>query len=96
MQVDVKLFLIITFVVWRITHLFSNEDGPFDLVFKFRKTLGQGFFGDLLDCFYCLSIWVAIPFSFLLSESIFETLIYTFALSGSASFLHKITLNQKL
>ncbi|HVW62950.1 MAG TPA: DUF1360 domain-containing protein [Puia sp.] len=39
------------------------EDGPFDIVFRLRKMAGAGFFGSLLDCPYCLSIWVAIPFA---------------------------------
>jgi hypothetical protein len=80
-----------TLAVWRITHLFSQEDGPFDLVIKLRKQLGQGFLGDLLDCFYCLSIWVAIPFACLLCPHWIEGIIMTLALSGASCLLFKLT-----
>lgn len=76
---------------WRITHLLSQEDGPFDLVFRFRKLLGQGFFGSLLDCFYCLSIWIAIPFAFFLTKEWLDGIIIWLALSGGASILFKLT-----
>jgi hypothetical protein len=55
-------FVIIILSVWRITHLFSKEDGPFDIIFAIRKKAGAGFFGSLPGCFYCTSIWVALPF----------------------------------
>lgn len=77
--------------VWRITHLLSQEDGPFDLVFKIRKAAGQGFFGSLLDCFYCLSIWVALPFAFYLSRHWADGLLVWLALSGAACLLFKAT-----
>lgn len=89
--VDIPEFSMCTLAVWRITHLFSNEDGPFELVFKFRKLFGQGFFGSLLDCFYCLSIWISVPFAFWISSTIEEGILVCFALSGAASILYKLT-----
>jgi hypothetical protein len=77
--------------VWRLSHLLSQEDGPFSLVFKFRKLFGQGFFGNLLDCFYCLSIWIAIPFAFILCDEWPEGIVTWLALSGGASILFKLT-----
>lgn len=85
------IFILMGLTVWRITHLLSNEDGPFDMVIKFRKLFGQGFFGTLLDCFYCLSIWVAIPFASLSGDSISEILLLWGALSGFACLLEKAT-----
>lgn len=85
------LFLITSLVVWRLTHLLAKEDGPWDLVFTLRKQLGQGFFGSLLDCFYCLSIWVALPFGLWTGHSLQEKLLLWIALSGSACLLEKIT-----
>lgn len=86
---NITVFLICTLAVWRITHLFSQEDGPFALVFKFRKLLGQGFFGDLLDCFYCLSLWIAAPFAVILCDNWLEGIIVWLALSGGACLLFK-------
>jgi hypothetical protein len=84
-------FIICTFAVWRITHLFSQEDGPFDLVIRFRKLFGQSFFGNLLDCFYCLSIWIAIPFAIWLAAGWTDGIIVWLALSGAACLLFKLT-----
>jgi hypothetical protein len=44
---------------WRVTHLLAKEDGPANLVIRLRARLGDGFAGKLMDCFNCLSIWVA-------------------------------------
>jgi hypothetical protein len=88
---DFLSFSLCTFAIWRITHLFSKEDGPFDAVVKFRKLFGQGFFGNLLDCFYCLSLWVSVPFAVFLSQTWVQGIIIWLALSGAACFLFKIT-----
>jgi Protein of unknown function (DUF1360) len=81
--------------VWRITHLFSNEDGPWDLVFLLRKQLGQGFFGTLLDCFYCLSIWMAIPFVVWMSNDWIIGIIHWLAISGGACIIQKAVTKEK-
>ena len=91
MQSHIIGFIICTLAVWRVTHLLSQEDGPFDAVIKFRKLFGQGFFGTLLDCFYCLSLWIAIPFAILLSNELLEGIILWLALSGAACLLFKLT-----
>jgi len=85
------VFTIVSLAVWRITHLLSKEDGPFDVVFKLRKQLGHGFLGSLLDCFYCLSIWIALPFGILLGNNWKEKLLLWLALSGAACLLEKAT-----
>jgi hypothetical protein len=69
----------------------TREDGPFDLVFKLRKAAGEGFFGSLLDCFYCLSLWLALPFAALLSRDWATGSVVWLALSGAASALFKIS-----
>jgi hypothetical protein len=84
-------FLLCLLAVWRLSHLLSQEDGPFDLVIKFRKLFGQGFFGSLLDCFYCLSMWVSIPFAVWLASNWQEGVVIWLALSGGACILFKFT-----
>ena len=90
-DVDPIKFLIAVLAIWRISHLISNEDGPFDVVIKFRKLFGQGFFGDLLDCFYCLNLWVSIPFVFLFTNRWLSGVVIWLALSGGACLLFKLT-----
>jgi hypothetical protein len=90
-SVNITAFALCTLAVWRIAHLLSQEDGPFDIVVKFRKLFGQGFFGTLLDCFYCLSLWVAVPFAILLCNEWLQGIITWLALSGAACLLFKFT-----
>src|SRR5262249_9578121 len=75
---------------WRVTHLLAREDGPFDLVVRLRVRLGPGFFGKLLDCFYCLSLWVAAPLSCLVSRKLIELVLTWLALSAAACLLERI------
>ena len=68
--------------VWRIVHLLHAEDGPWNLLAKLRRLAGEGIWGSLLDCFYCLSLWVAAPFAYFLGEGWKERLLLWPALSG--------------
>jgi len=76
--------------VWRITHLLQAEDGPWDLVVRLRQMVGDGFWGKLLDCFHCLSLWVAAPFAVWLGSDTTERLLLWPALSGAAMILERI------
>lgn len=77
--------------VWRITHLLQAEDGPWDLVVHLRRGAGEGFWGRLLDCFYCLSLWIAAPFAYFLAEQWTERLLLWLALSAGAILLERVT-----
>ena len=90
-HVDGMAFLLCTLAVWRISHLLAQEDGPFDVVFRLRSKVGQGFFGTLLDCFLCLSLWVALPFAVLSGDTLIDRIVAWLALSGGASILFLVT-----
>jgi Protein of unknown function (DUF1360) len=77
--------------VWRITHLLQAEDGPGGIFVRLRRAAGQGFWGDLLDCFYCLSLWVSAPFAALLGQRWLERAMLWLALSAAAILLERIT-----
>ena len=77
--------------VWRITHLLQAEDGPWDLVVSLRRAAGAGFFGKLMDCFYCLSMWIAAPLAAVLGQTWMEKLLLWPALSGAAILLERVT-----
>jgi len=77
--------------VWRITHLLRAEDGPWDSVAKLRRLAGNSIWGKLLDCFYCLSVWVAVPFAWWLGDNWKHRLLLWPALSGAASLLERAT-----
>jgi hypothetical protein len=76
---------------WRLTHLLNAEDGPWEIFVKLRRAVGDGFFGQLLDCFYCLSVWVAAPLAILLGETWTERLLLLLAFSALAIALERLT-----
>ena len=78
-------------VVWRITHLLFAEDGPWDVVIPLRRQAGAGFWGKLLDCFNCLSLWIAAPLVLLLGGGWTERLLLWPALSAGAILLERLT-----
>jgi len=75
--------------VWRVTHLLNAEDGPWDVLVRFRKRVGSGWLGGLLDCFYCLSLWVAVPFALVLAGAWRERILLWLALSAGAILLER-------
>src|SRR4029078_4029773 len=79
------------FAVWRLTHMLNAEDGPSHLLSRFRAALGAGVSGELVDCFYCLSLWVAVPFALLLGNDWGEKLLLWPAISGAAILLERAT-----
>ena len=84
-------FFICTLAVWRLCHLVSQEDGPFNILYLIRKKAGEGFLGSLLDCFYCTSVWVAFPFGLWLGIFWWQKILYWIALSGAACLLQQFT-----
>ncbi len=83
-------FVLAVFATWRITHLLAREDGPADIIARLRMRLGNGFAGKLMDCFYCLSIWVAAPLTLLVCSKPLDLLLTWLALSGAACLLERI------
>lgn len=75
---------------WRVTHLLASEDGPGDAMVRLRVWLGQRSIGRVMDCFNCLSIWVAVPAALFLSRSPLERLVSWVALSGAACLLERL------
>jgi hypothetical protein len=89
--VDLRLYLLVIGIlgVWRVTHLLQAEDGPWDFVVRLRGYAGTGMWGRLMDCFYCLSLWIALPFAWLCGEGWTERLVLWPALSAGAIFLER-------
>jgi len=83
-------FILAVLATWRITHLLANEDGPWDLIARVRARLGNRVWGRLMDCFQCLSLWVALPMALFVSTKPVEILFAWLALSGAACLLERI------
>jgi hypothetical protein len=74
---------------WRVTHLIVEEDGPWDIVARLRRRAGAGVLGQLMDCFYCASLWVAIPMAIWIVDAWPDRLVSWLALSGGAVLLER-------
>ena len=92
---NVFIFIIMILAGWRVTHLFAKEDGPFDIIFLLREKAGAGFFGSLLDCFYCVSVWVALPLGIWHGTVWWEKILCWFAFSGAICLLEQATESKK-
>jgi len=87
----IEKYFILVIVVWRLTHLISKEDGPFDLIINLRKLLGSSFWGKLMDCFYCLSMWIGLVAAWYSGEDLKEIILLCFYYSGISILIEKIT-----
>lgn len=77
--------------LWRLTHLLVEEDGPWDLMASLRRRAGRRFWSGLIECFYCLSLWLAAPLAVILADAWPERLLLWPALSGGAVLLDRAT-----
>jgi hypothetical protein len=84
-------FVLCSLAAWRLTHMIVAEDGPWNIIVRLRAWLGDSIAGRIMDCFYCSSVWVAIPFGFVLASDVFSWLISWLAVSGAASLLEQAT-----
>ena len=84
-------FVLAVLATWRVTHLLASEDGPADIVARFRARLGDGVVGTLLDCFFCLSVWVAGPMTVLARPRPADRVVTWLAMSGAACLLERTT-----
>ncbi|HJQ49720.1 MAG TPA: DUF1360 domain-containing protein [Gaiellaceae bacterium] len=84
-------FVLASLATWRVTHLLAEEDGPADAVVRLRRRAGSGRLGELMDCFYCLSIWVAAPATLAVARRPRDAPLAWLALSGAACLLERAT-----
>lgn len=80
-------FTIALLATWRVSHLLVAEDGPADVIVRLRRYLANSFFGRLMDCFGCVSLWVALPLALFVTSRPPEIVVVWLALSGGAMLL---------
>jgi hypothetical protein len=98
---DWFLFTLLTFAVYRASQLLVYDDGPFNLIFKFRVMVGvhdldqggepKALLGKLFACPYCLGLWLAIPGALVAAGAIDSFIILWLAIAGSQSFLEALS-----
>jgi Protein of unknown function (DUF1360) len=83
-------FVVAVLATWRVTHLLAAEDGPADIVVRFRALLGQSIAGRLMDCFNCLSIWISALAALFVTRHWLDWIMVTLAISGAACLLERL------
>jgi hypothetical protein len=83
--------LLSVLAVWRITYLICQEEGPLGVCSRLRRMAGKGFWGELLHCFYCLSVWVSLPFAIYLPGRWLQKFIAWWGFSGAAILLERVS-----
>jgi len=84
-------YLLASLATWRVTHLLAEEDGPADVIVRIRAWVGVRPLGELMDCFQCLSVWVAALFSVGLTRDRRFDPVAWLALAGAACLLEQAT-----
>ncbi len=59
MASDFTAVVVGSLAVWRITHWIQLEEGPWQALALLRRFVRARGWGGPLECFYCLSLWVA-------------------------------------
>ena len=83
-------FILAVLATWRVTHLLASEDGPADVIVKFRAMLGQSLAGTLMDCFKCLSLWIAALAALFVTRQLIDWLLVWLAVSGAVCLLQRL------
>jgi hypothetical protein len=81
-------FAVAVLATWRVAHLLAREDGPGDVLVSLRRRVSGGF-GRMLDCIYCLSLWISAPIALWLTHDPLEWLVTMLAISGGACLLER-------
>ena len=88
---DPTRFGLAVLATWRLAHLVAYEDGPANAIARARARAGTSQVGELMDCFYCLSLWAAAPLALAVARRRRDAPITWLALSGAACLLEKTT-----
>lgn len=65
--------------------MLTQETGPFDIFYRLRQKLSS-----LLECIYCTSVWVSIPFAVVFFTDWRQALVQWLALSGFSILIEEV------
>jgi len=83
-------FAVAVLATWRVAHLLAREDGPGDVLVSLRRRVPGGF-GRMLDCVYCLSLWISAPVAIAIGRDVREIILLWLSLSAGAILLERVT-----
>jgi|SRR6516165_10437364 hypothetical protein len=76
--------------VWQITSMLHAGEGPWSILRQVRLVLIERQTLRAIACFYCLTVWIALPLALWIGESWPERVLLWFALAGGASALQRV------
>lgn len=82
-------FILAVLATWRVAHLVAFEDGPGEVLALVRRRAPAGI-GRMLDCIYCLSLWVSAPAALWITRDPVDWFVTTLAISGAACVLERL------
>ena len=88
---DATFLVLGALAVWRVTHLLHAEAGPARVFARLRAGAGHGSLGRTLGCFYCLSMWMAVPAALAMGSTSLERVLLWLGMSAAASLLERVT-----
>ena len=96
--IDVITFLLLALAVYRLSHMVTSEEGPFEAFAKVRDALGGNqqatWVGRGIICILCVSFWVGILGAVALwfwQVVAVQFVVYALALSGATLAFKKWT-----
>ena len=89
MSIWVRILLAVL-ATWRVSQLIAGEDGPAGVLARLRAAAGRRWFGRLMDCFACVSVWVAAPLALFVDRHFTNWLMSWWALTGAACLLDRV------
>jgi hypothetical protein len=77
-------FVLGVLAVWRLTHMLHLERGPWGVIARARAFLERAGLGGVVKCFFCLSLWVALPAAWWMAAGWPARVVTWLALSAGA------------
>lgn len=89
------LIVFLGIATWRLTYMLNHERGPLDIFVRWRAALAKaqkrmGGIYDMVSCFSCLSVWVAMLPAAYLQKNFLTFIGYTLILSGIAILTQRV------
>jgi hypothetical protein len=80
--------LILSLCAWYVAYVLIKTSGPFNLFARLRALTTLG---GLLECLWCLVVWLAMVAYVLYVHTPFREVVYVGAVAGGAMILHRYT-----
>ncbi len=81
-------FLLLALFAWYVAYVLIKTSGPFHVFARLRKVTTLG---GLLECIWCLIIWIAVIGYLLLMHTEAQEIVYVGAAAGLGMILHRYT-----